>query len=365
MKAIILAGGYATRLRPISYVIPKLLFPVVGKPMVHWTLDMLKKFGVNEVILGVNYLADLLRAELGSTYDGMHVRYSLEKTPLGTAGPIKLASHLTKLHGTFLAMNGDVIADINIRRMLSHHLKTEASITDALHEVMDPRRFGVVELDSAHRILRFVEKPNLNEAPSRLANAGIYLIEPDVLRMIPDDRKFSLERQIFPGLARQRRLSGFTFPGYWFDIGNLSDYQRANFELLSRKAGKSTLQEKRSKVSNRSALRPPVYVGRGSRIESGSSLGPFVLIGKSGQVGKRTRITKSIIFDEVTIGEGSRVDGAVIASNVTIGKNVKIERGSTLSPYVQVGDGVKIGENAVVHPYKEVATNVSPGKHVM
>lgn len=365
MKAIILAGGYATRLRPITYALPKLLFPVLGKPMIYWTLDLLRKFSVSEVILGVNYLADLLRRRVGTSYKGMKIRYSLEKFPLGTAGPIKLAAKGTSLNETFIAMNGDVIADIDISRMLMRHAETGAAITDAVHEVADPTRFGVVQLDSVGRIRKFVEKPKLREAPSRLVNAGIYLIEPQVLDMIPPGRRVSLEREIFPRVAREGKLSGFPFSGYWFDIGSLTDYQKANFDLLGRLDVGTVFRRKSAKVAKDATLRPPLYLGRSLMIESKASVGPFVLTGKNVLIEAGARVSNSILFDRVTIGEGSKVSGAILASDVTLGKGVIIESGSVVSPNVQVTDGVRIGRNTTVHPHKEIRASVKPGAHVM
>jgi mannose-1-phosphate guanylyltransferase len=365
MKAIVLAGGYATRLRPISYVVPKLLFPVLGQPMIYWTLDLLRESGVNEGVLGVNYLADSLRARVGNTYKGVRIRYSSEETPLGTAGHIKLATREVRLNETFIVMNGDVIADIDLSKMLRHHEDTGAAVTDALHEVQDPSRFGVVQLDSKSRIRRFVEKPRVKEAPSRLVNAGIYVIEPEVLRMIPLGRKVSLEREIFPVLARDGRLSGFPFLRHWFDIGDLSEYQRANFALLQERSQKSLLREKRTSTADDATLRPPSFLGEGSRIDGKASVGPYALVGRNGQIKTRARVTNSILFDGVTIGEESVVSGAILASNVTVGRRVRIESGSILSPYVQINDGVKVGRKTIVHPYKEIALNIKPGTHIM
>ncbi len=245
MKAIVLAGGYATRLRPISYALPKLLFPVLGKPMIYWTLDLLRHYGIDEVVLAVNYLADSLRARVGEEYRGIRIHYSLEDRPLGTGGPLKLASKTIRLEDTFIAMNGDVIAEIDLTQMLERHERAKAAVTDALHEVRDPTRFGVVQLDSNRRISRFVEKPSLKEAPSRLVNAGIYMIEPSVLKMIPAGRRVSLEREIFPVLAKRQRLIGFPFEGHWFDIGSLSDFQKANLALLQKQGLKSILRRGR------------------------------------------------------------------------------------------------------------------------
>jgi NDP-sugar pyrophosphorylase family protein len=365
MKAIVLAGGYATRLRPISYALPKLLFPVLGKPMIYWTLDLLSDYGVDEVVLCVNYLADSLRSAVGDSYRNMSIRYSLEETPLGTGGPMKLAAETVHFDQTFVAMNGDVIADIDLTKMRERHDRTNARVTDALHEVQDVRRFGVAQLDSESRITKFVEKPSAKEAPSRLANAGIYMISPEVLKMIPSGRKVSLEREIFPVLAREGKLTGFSFSGHWFDIGDLTDYRRANIRLLKDRAGKSPLIEKDAIVEKSAVLGKPSFVGEGAKIESRASVGSGTLIGKNSLIMTGARVSNSILFDDVKIGEGSVVSGAIIASSVTLGRKVRVQAGSILSPHVQIADGVRIGRNVIVHPHKEVNVNIKSGSHIM
>jgi len=364
MKAIVLSGGFATRLRPISYALPKLLFPVLGKPMIYWTLDLLREHGVNEVVLAVNYLADSLRASVGKEYQGMRIKYSLEGKPLGTAGPMRLASHATPLKNTFVAMNGDIITQINLTEMLEHHRRSRAAVTDALHEVRDPSRFGVVQLDPAWGIQRFVEKPPLKEAPSRMINAGIYMIEPSVLDMISSGRKVSLEREIFPLLARRGKLMGFPFRGYWFDIGSLSDYKRANFALLREHNRKSSSRYPLKKRTS-SRLVAPLLLGAGSGVGRFAVVGPNALVGKHCFIGKGVRIVNSILFDGVMVGARSRVIGAILASNVSIGQGVKIEPRATISPNVRIGDGVRVGRNAIIHPHKEITTNVGAGANIM
>lgn len=364
MKAIVLAGGYATRLRPISYVIPKLLFPVASKPMIYWTLDLLKRFQVDEVILAVNYLAEDLRSVVGDDYRGMCIKYSLEKSPLGTAGPIKLASKITRLTKTFIAMNGDIITNIDFNQMLQSHKSSKAAITDALREVQNPSRFGVVELDVASRIVRFVEKPSKTDAPSRLINAGIYLIEPSVLKRIPSGRKVSLEREIFPVLARRGKLGGLKLSDYWFDIGNFSDYRKANFALLE-KTGRANVRFGESTVAKDSKLTPPILVGRHTYVGFHAILGPYAVLGKNVFVGNRVRLSDSIIFDDVKIGEKSTVIGAIVASNSRIGRDVRIDRGAIISSNVSISDGVRVGKGAVIHPYKEITRHISDWAQVM
>ncbi len=365
MKAIVLAGGYATRLRPISYALPKLLFPVLGKPMIYWTLELLRKFGVDEVVLGVNYLSDLLRAVVGEKYGNMTVNYSLENFPLGTAGPMKLASQMVSINETFVAMNGDIITNIDLAKMRQRHETNQASITDALYEVKDPRRFGVVQLDSDGHIRQFIEKPILKEAPSHLINAGVYMIQPEVLEMIPPNRKVSLEREIFPVLASEGRLCGFTFSGYWFDIGDMAEFRKANFQLLKQRSSGSLLQESDVKIAADAKVRVPSFLGESSQVESKVSAGPYVLVGKKSQIMRGAKVADSILFDNVTIGEGSIIQRAIVASNTTIGKRVRIEAGAVISPHVQIHDGVRIGRNAIVHPFKEITSNIRANAHAM
>jgi mannose-1-phosphate guanylyltransferase len=266
---------------------------------------------------------------------------------------------------TFIAMNGDVIAQVDLNKMLMKHRNTNAAVTDALHEVQDPRRFGVVQIDRDSRIRKFVEKPSLREAPSRLINAGIYLIEPSVLGMIPSERKVSLEREIFPILAKRRELVGFPFEGHWFDIGSLSDYRRANFALLQEQGREFVNANVTGKSALRSRLVSPLLIGKRSRVQRSAVVGPNALLGRNCLIGKRARVMNSILFDSVTVGEESTISGAILASNVSIGKRVKVENGAVISSNVKIGDGVRIGRNAVIHPHKEITTNVGTRANVM
>ena len=365
MKAIVLAGGYATRLRPISYALPKLLFPVLGKPMIYRTLDLLQSVGVEEVTLAVNYMAEKLRAEVGSVYNGVIVNYSLETEPLGTAGPIKLASKNTQLDETFLALNGDILAQIDLKQMLVQHKKAGAQITDALHEVKNPGRFGAVELDTKNRIQRFVEKPAKKQAPSRLVNAGIYVVEPEILEMIPDDRKVSLEREIFPTVATNGKLLGFPFSGDWFDIGNLTDYRKANLSLLAEAEAEAKLPNETRNLAIEYSVRKPIFVGNNARIGKGAVLGPEVMVGQNDVIHEGARVSKSILFDRVTVGEKAVIAGSIIASDVIIGKKARIDNGCVISPNVRISEGIRIGRGTIIHPYKEIERNAKPESHLM
>jgi mannose-1-phosphate guanylyltransferase len=363
LKAVVLAGGYATRLRPISYALPKLLFPVVGKPMIYWTFDLLQSIRITEVVLGVNYMAETLRARVGSTYRGMTIKYSLETKELGTAGPMKLASTNANLNETFIAMNGDVIAQIDLRDMLRQHQQSKALITDALHLVRDPARFGVAQMDQQKRIQHFVEKPKTRAAPSRLVNAGIYIIEPSVLQLIPENRKVSLEREIFPGLAKEGRLFGFEFSGYWFDIGSLTDFRKANFALQQYSELQPQVQDAR--IAADAVIQRPVSLGNRSSVDSKARVGPKVIVGNNASIGKSAKVASSILFDEVTVGEYSEISDAIISTGVKVGNHAKVGRGCIIAPHVRIADRTKIGAGAIIHPYKEITENVRAKAHVM
>ncbi|MGC8850280.1 MAG: nucleotidyltransferase family protein, partial [Candidatus Bathyarchaeia archaeon] len=211
MKALILAGGYGTRLRPLSCRKPKLLFPILGKPILKWNMEVLAEIGVSEVVLALNYLADILAREM--SYHGLSIRYTFERTPLGTGGPIKKAMRILSGEDIFLAMNGDVVFDKSIGGVLEAHTGSGAVATIALREVEDTSRFGVALVDQEGWIRGFVEKPKPGTVDSKLINAGFYAFSRDIFKYIPSGRKVSTEREVFPVLAREGRLRSFKYRG--------------------------------------------------------------------------------------------------------------------------------------------------------
>lgn len=224
LKAVILCGGQGTRLKPITYEIPKPLLPVKGKPILENLIDLLKKYEINEVLFAVGHLKEKIKEHFGKGYNyGIRAEYLEESKPLGTAGPLKLAEKL--LDSTFIVSNGDELKDINIKEMLEQHKATKALITIALTEVADPSAYGVAKLDG-NKIAEFVEKPSKDKAPSNFINAGFYIMEPEVLGYIPDGFSM-LEKDLFLKIAKLGRLYGYKFKGQWFDTGNMERYEEA------------------------------------------------------------------------------------------------------------------------------------------
>ncbi len=224
-KAFVLAGGIGTRLRPFTYEIPKPLLPVKGRPILEYNIRNLAEHGVKEIVLGVGYKGDLIKEYFGDGSSfGVKIKYSREKKPLGTAGALKKAERYFK--DTFFMCNGDEIKDVNYSKMLSLHLRKSALGTLALKKLNNIEQFGVVEIKN-NRILRFIEKPKPSEIKSKVVSAGAYVLEPDVFKLIPKGKRYSIERQVFPKLASESRLYGCFAVGQWFPTDTFERYERA------------------------------------------------------------------------------------------------------------------------------------------
>jgi len=355
-----LAGGYATRLRPLSCTRPKSLFPVAGKPMLEWLLDGLSAQGIEAAVLAVNYLEDRIRFRFGTRHGDMKIKYSKEPHPLGTAGPIRHAKEMLEGRGPFLVLNGDVMNELSVADMLEFHMGRRAMATIALHEVDDASRFGAVELGGDGRIERFVEKPKPGQEPSRLINAGMYILEPEVFDLIPGGRKVSLEREIFPRLAEGGRLFGYRYEGLWLDIGKFEDYVRANRIYLERISSGPQRSRLRAPAPPQGAVvEPPAFVSDEARVGEGVRIGPYASIGEGAALAEGAQVRESILFDGVEVGAASMIEGSIVGEGCRIGKGVRIGPGCVLGDMVQVNDGVTLSNGVVVCQFKEIDADVT------
>jgi len=364
LKALILAGGVGTRLRPLSCTRPKLLFPIANKPLLDWTLERLAKNGVKEVILAVNYMAEAFIQRYGTAKYGMKILYSREGRPLKTGGPIKKAEELIGHEEPFLVLNGDILTNMNYIDLVKKHKENDAIATITLYKVEDPSRYGIAEMTKKNRVLRFLEKPTRKEAPSSLANAGIYVLNPEIFDYIPNERPVSIEYETFPKLVKKGKLFGYSFEGLWTDIGELGDYLRANrlwldTEIKKNKVEKSVKMEEAAEIANPTVLGKNVTVGEKSRI------GPHVAIGDNVTIGKGVRIENSIVFPETFISDFTSVKGAIIGENAIIERWVKIEDGCIIGDHAIVKDNVTLTRGVTVCPSKEVAESVLTSKCLM
>jgi len=364
MKALILAGGFGTRLRPLSCTRPKLMFPVVNRELLDWTLERLSKGGVDRVILAVSHMADALERSFRYSRYGIEIVYSRESRPLGTGGPIKNAEGFLIEDGEpFFVLNGDVFSDVDFVKLHEFHKDSGATATITLCEVEDPSRFGVVELSDKGKVMRFVEKPKREEAPSRLVNAGVYVLNPSILSSIPHGRKVFTERDVFPVLAREGSLSGYRFDGLWVDIGVPEDFFLVNRMMLDRLAADRPLVEKNVKVHKTAEVIAPSAVGESSKVADDAVIGPYAVVGRNVEVGKGSRIEGSIVFQDTIVENFSSIRGAIVGEGAIVGRWVKMEEGCIVGDHAIVHDNVTLTKNVEICPFKEVSSSVlEPGK---
>lgn len=362
MKALVLAGGFGTRLRPLSCSRPKPLFPVANKPIIDYTLQSLDQGGVDTVILSVHYMADKIADYLGPSKYGMDILVSREQRPLGKGGGIKNAEKL--LGGEpFAVINGDIITDIDIRRLVAFHEEKGGLATIALHGIEDPSRYGSVELDREEKITRFVEKPWPGQAPSNLINAGIYVLEPGVLNYMPSGRKFDTEDEVFPVLAQEGKLFGFEAHGYWSDVGVPAEYLNANAAILGKMSGDAVNEN--ADVDPTATVKKPCVLGDDAHIGADSMIGPNVSIMDNAHVGRNVTIENSIIFAGATIEDGGSIRDAIIGENAVLEQRVRMEPGSLVGDYVQIKEGVTITGGVTICPAKTVKESILEPRQVM
>ncbi len=358
MKALILAGGVGTRLRPLSCTRPKLLFPVLNKPLLDWTLERLAESGVREVILAVNYMAEAFIQRYGKSRYGMKISYSREEKPLRTGGPIKKAEALIGREKPLFVLNGDILTKIDYAELLEKHEEKDAIATIALYKVEDPGRYGTVKLTENNRVIRFEEKAPCEKAPSNLINAGTYVLDPKIFDYIPSGRPVSIEHEIFPRLANEGKLYGHEFKEFWIDIGKPGDYLKANWLLLDAETKKSYVGMDVS-LEMGVEIKEPAAVDEGVNIGQKSKVGPYAVIGKDVVLGKGVRVENSVVFPGTTISDFASIKGAIIGEEAIIGRRVKIEEDCIIGDHATIRDNVTLTRGVTVCPSKEVTESVS------
>jgi NDP-sugar pyrophosphorylase family protein len=370
VQAVILAGGFGTRLRPLTSTRPKPLIPFANEPFLLHTLRQLAAAGFTEVVLSTMYLPEAFDQLLPEARKaGVDVVLSSEDTPMGTSGAVKRLSHL--LDGTFLVLNGDVLVDVDFRRLVALHFERKAAATLALVRVPDPSAFGLVPVDGDGRVTAFLEKPGPDEGGwvTDLINAGVYVLEPSVLEHVPAGRPSSFERTLFPSLlASGAPVHGYELHGYWRDLGTPIAYLAAQFDLLegrlhlpinATERGRSQWFSDDAVIGEGAVLRGPILVGQGARVEDeGRVFGPSVL-GPGAVVAGGARLERSVLLEGARIERGAKVsdsivgsgvvvgDGAVFRDGAVVGDKVMIEAGNILAGGVRVAPNVRLGLGAI------------------
>ena len=346
MQAVVLVGGAGTRLRPLTLTQPKPALALVDRPLIRYMVDWLGRHGISEVVMACGFKAESLRSALGDAVpDGPAISYIEEDQPLGTAGPVRLAADQGLLGDRFMVLNGDVLTDLDLTALQRQHEQTGAVITLALHPVDDPTSYGLVRRDQDGTVLGFLEKPDPAEIDTDEVSAGAYVVERQVLDLIPPGRAVSIEREVFPRLVGQG-LYGRRLEGYWMDIGTPERYLQASWDILE------------GTVETELPGNGGPFIGEAVEIAAGATVEPRAVVRSGSRIESGALVSESVLLDGCLIGADSEVRGAILAAAVEIGAGATIGAGSVIGEGARVEAGVMVEPESRVQPDEVVESEV-------
>ena len=360
MKAVIMAGGEGTRLRPLTCNRPKPMVPVVNKPVMEHIIELLKKHGFTDIAVTLQYLPDMIKDYFGDGSDfGINLRYYVEDKPMGTAGSVKNAEEF--LDDTFLVISGDALTDIDLGKAVEYHYSKGSMATLVLKKVAIPLESGVVVTDENGRITRFLEKPSWGEVFSDTVNTGIYILSPEVLKYFNKNEMFDFSKDLFPMLLKENKpMYGYITDEYWCDIGDLMAYSKAHMDVLD---GKVKINIPGNKIKDRVwvgegtvieenvVIEEPCVIGANTRIKKDSVIGSYSVLGDNNIIGERSGIKRSILWKNNVLETNTQLRGTVVCSKVNIKEGVFAFENSV------IGDDTQIGKNAVIKPSIKIWPN--------
>ena len=339
MKAVVMAGGEGTRLRPLTSNQPKPMVPIVGKPCMEHIVELLRAHGLDDVIVTVAFLPQAIRSYFGDGDAlGVNLEYSVEESPAGTAGSVRLASD--KLDETFLVISGDALCDFDLTSLVEFHKEREAAVTIGLKSVENPLEFGIVVTDEDGRIERFLEKPSWGQVFSDTINTGVYVLEPEVLEHVPTDRPYDFSKELFPLLLEMGRpLYGMAMDGYWQDIGNLDQYRQANFDALDERVGLgipgirlrgNIWLGEGVELEDLDQVEGPALISNYCRIAPDAQVAAYSVLSASVTLLERARTTRSVVDASTHVGRGALVEGAIVGRSCDIRAHARLQEGVAL-----------------------------------
>jgi mannose-1-phosphate guanylyltransferase/phosphomannomutase len=363
VKAVIMAGGEGTRLRPLTSNSPKPLLPVADKPMMEHVIDLLRRHGLTDIVVTVAFMANAIRDYFGDGGEfGVRLTYVDEPTPLGTAGSVRNAAE--HLDDRFLVISGDVITDIDLSHVVAFHEAREALATIAITPVEKPLEFGIVITRDDGSIERFHEKPTWGQVFSDTINTGIYVLEPEILGLIEPDCAVDFSADVFPTLLRsESRLYGAVAHGYWEDVGNLEAYLRVHKDVLDQmvqldipgfQVADGVWLGEGAEIDPDVEIVSPAVVGPDCTVEAGSRLGAYTVLGSHCRVLANVDLDRCVLHDSVYVASGSRLRGTVVGKGTNIRANVRTGEGVVLGDEVQVGARATLGAEVKVYPFKTI-----------
>ena len=365
IRAVVMAGGEGTRLRPLTSNQPKPMVPIVGKPCIEHILELLREHSFTDVVVTLAFLPQAIRSYFGDGSSlGMNIEYSVEESPLGTAGSVRLATQGLRLNETFLVISGDALCDIDLGELVAYHREKRAAVTIGLKSVENPLEFGIVVTDEDGKVERFLEKPSWGQVFSDTINTGIYVIEPEVMRHVPTDRPYDFSKELFPLLLEMGRpIYGAVCEGYWQDIGNLDQFRQANFDALDEKVrlqlpgiklrGDVWIGEG-VEIDDVEGVVGPAFVGDYCRIAPDASVGAYTVLASGATLRERARVSRSIVDAGTYIGRSALVEGAILGRNCDVRSHARVHEGVAVGDHVTLGDQSVVYPNVRIYPYKEV-----------
>jgi mannose-1-phosphate guanylyltransferase/phosphomannomutase len=365
MKAVVMAGGEGSRLRPLTLERPKPMLPVVNRPVLGHILHLLKQHGIVDVVITLQYLAAQIQDYYGDGKAlGMNIDYAIEESPLGTAGSVKNAQPYLEKDKPFLVISGDALTDFDLTQLVAYHRRRAALLTMALYHVPDPLEYGIINVHEDGRVAQFLEKPKWGAVTSDTVNTGIYVVQPEVLDRIPTDQPVDWSQHVFPQmLAAGEALYAYIADGYWCDVGTLSEYQRANFDLLNGLLHLGELGEHIGggiwtggpvEIAPDAQIFGPVYLGEEVQIKAGVEIHGPAVIRDFTVLDNRAHVHRSIVWRNCYIGEGAELRGAVIGRQCSLKARASVFEGAVIADRSVVGKGAVIQPGVKLWPNKEV-----------
>jgi len=359
VKAVILVGGEGTRLRPLTCNIPKAMVPILNRPFLEHLLRYLEKYGVRDIILAMGHNPDPIQRRLGDgTQFGVRLTYLVEGSPLGTAGAAKNVESF--LDGPFIVLNGDILTEIDLSAMMRRHREVKPKASIALTPVDNPTLYGVVETDAQGTVKRFVEKPSWDKVTSNMINAGIYILEPEVLSHVPASTRFTFEHHLFPMLLEIGELVfGYASDAYWIDIGTPEKYLKVHHDLLLRWDDTDVRTEGESQIHSAAHIKGPVLVAEECVIAEDVEIkGPAVL-GPRCSIAKGAVIEGSVLWDGSQVREEAVLRNCVVGSRSCVQENCHILEGCVLADDVTVRRGSMVAPGTRIWPDNYVEPNTT------
>ncbi|MEO6204713.1 MAG: mannose-1-phosphate guanyltransferase [Mycobacteriales bacterium] len=364
MRAVVMAGGEGTRLRPMTANLPKPLLPVVNRPIMEHVLRLLKRHGFDETVVTVQFLASLVRTYFGDGDElDMHLSYATEESPLGTAGSVKNAQDALR-DDSFLVISGDALTDIDLTAVVEAHRKRGALITVCLKRVPDPLEFGIVITDEDERIERFLEKPTWGQVFSDTANTGIYVMEPEVFDHVAKGEAVDWSADVLPALlAKGAPVYGYVAEGYWEDVGTQQSYLRAQADVLTRQVAvdidgfevaPGIWMGEGAEVDPDAVLKGPIAIGNYAKVEPGAELREFTVLGNNVVVKGGAFLDRAVVHDNVFIGAQASLRGCVIGKNTDVMRAARIEEGAVVGDECVVEEEAYLSSGVKVYPFKTI-----------